>query len=1193
LWAPGDSIPNEFLEAASNPDWLISAFNNQFERLIETHIMAPRYGWPIIPIERQRCSQAAALALALPAKLEKVAEVLGLANQKHITGQRLMLQMSRPRKPRKDEDSTKTYWLDDPERRELLYKYSKQDCEVERELDQRIGHIPPEEQEHWRLDSVINDRGIALDKELIISAIRICETARREINAELQEITGGAIKTINQIAALKTWLSENGCEVDDTQDKTLTRALTRKNLAPAAKRAIELRLDGAHAAVNKFETMAAWLGDNDRVHGVYRYHGTSTGRWTSLGIQLQNLKRPEVADLGTAVEDVRAGDYHRLRAKYPRPLSIVGDIARATIIARPGHRLLIGDFSGIESRVLARVSGQQSKLDQWAKFDATGNPKDEPYFLLGHNNFGFPQAEARAKGKTGDLAFGYMGSIGAFRTLAPEEPATDEEVVRRREAWRRAHPLVVQFWRAIERAAIRAMQHPGREIEYRDVAFAYAGDFLKLRLPSGRCLSYPFPRLHTNDRSNLVVLYKDNQGGKWVDCHFGRGAYAGIWTENVVSAVARDLFAQAMQRLEAAGYPVVLHVHDEICCEVPNDFGSLEEFRRIITAVPDWAKGLPIASKVRESHCFAKIQPAPNKPIPDNRPAEEPRPQDVGATMRQESTNNRSRSGNGYDHYSSGEREWGSEVASYVYRDAQGEPYLLVKRTSAKQFPQYHWENGGWVKGKPAGPKIPYMLAELIAAPPSEPVFIAEGEKDADAVAILGLVATTNSEGATKGKWTHDLNVWFRGKQVAYVLEDNDSDGRRHVWDVANALRGIVPDIRIVSFPELPAGGDVSDWLEQGHSKSDLLARAAQAAKIPEKPYTLVRAEDVIPRALEWIWKGHLLRGSLELLTGLPGMGKSQAHCSLIAATTAGGGWPDGCPAKVPSGNVIMLTAEDMTDQIIIPRLIAAGANRERVYILKKIRRDDANRAFLLAEDIAILEQVIQDLGDVALVTLDPITAYMGGKLDSHKTTDVRSQLGPLADLAERTNVAISAITHPSKNAGLRAIDHFIGSQAFIAAARIGHICIEEIEENENGHRRSTGRSLFANAKNNPHVRMPSIAYRIIGCDLMGADLGTSKIQWEDVVEITADQALAAASPPKRESNAHQTFLHDVLTNGPARVEVVYERGAVRGFSVDQLKRAKRKMGVVAYKDGWQGIWLWALPQHVPAETPRQPACED
>ena len=546
------------------------------------------------------------------------------------------------------------------------------------------------------------------------------------------------------------------------------------------------------------------------------------------------------------------------------------------------------------------------------------------------------------------------------------------------------------------------MQNPGQEIGYRDVAFTYAGDFLKLRLPSGRCLSYPFPRLHTNDRGNLVVIYKDSQAGKWVDCHFGRGAYAGIWTENVVSAVARDLFAQAMQRLEAVGYPVVLHVHDEICCEVRNDFGSLEEFRQIITAVPDWAKGLPIASKVRESQCFAKITKpaaatetvvAPDKPVPDSPPADKARPQDMGTGMRQESTS-RPQSSSDYDHHSSNEREWGSVITSYVYRDARGEPYLLVKRTSAKQFPQYRWENGRWVKGKPAGPKIPYRLPELIAALPGEPVFIAEGEKDADAVATLGLIATTNSEGAGKGKWTADLNRWFVGKETVYVLEDNDADGRRHAGEVADALRSIVTELHIVSFPELPPKGDVSDWLDMGGTTTQLLERAKAAPRSQPNGYVLVRASDIIPRPMDWLWQGHLLRGSQELLTGIPGGGKSQIHCALVAYVTTGGVWPDGANG-IPAGNAIMLTAEDCLDQTIVPRLIAAGANRERVFILKKIRKDNKERMFLLSEDLEELERMIDKIGDVRLITIDPITAYMGGKVDSHRATDVRGQLGP------------------------------------------------------------------------------------------------------------------------------------------------------------------------------------------------------
>jgi putative DNA primase/helicase len=201
---------------------------------------------------------------------------------------------------------------------------------------------------------------------------------------------------------------------------------------------------------------------------------------------------------------------------------------------------------------------------------------------------------------------------------------------------------------------------------------------------------------------------------------------------------------------------------------------------------------------------------------------------------------------------------------------------------------------------------------------------------------------------------------------------------------------------------------------------------------------------------MDWLWQGHILRGSQELLTGVPGGGKSQIHCAFVAYVTTGGAWPDGCNGASP-GNVIMLTAEDCLDQTMVPRLVVAGANRERVFILKKIRKDNKERMFLLSEDLDELAQMITKIGDVRLITIDPITAYMGHKLDSHRATDVRGQLGPLADLAERSDVALSAITHPPKHTTQRAIDHFIGSQAFIAAARIGHMSIEEVDEDEHG----------------------------------------------------------------------------------------------------------------------------------------------
>ena len=217
-----------------------------------------------------------------------------------------------------------------------------------------------------------------------------------------------------------------------------------------------------------------------------------------------------------------------------------------------------------------------------------------------------------------------------------------------------------------------------------------------------------------------------------------------------------------------------------------------------------------------------------------------------------------------------------------------------------------------------------------------------------------------------------------------------------------------------------------------------------------------------------------------------------------------------------------MLTAEDATVDTLIPRLQAAGANLALVQELNAIKRNNREEAFLLSEDIEALEMMIRDFGDVGLVTVDPITAYMGGgkHFDSHRATDVRSQLSPLKKLAELTRIAFSAVTHPPKNASARALDHFIGSQAFIAAARIGHLCVAEMEETEEG-RGPTGRRFFTNPKINIGPRQATLAYRIGVVDV-GFDeeantvISAPVIQWEGPVDVTADEALAASKPAKK-----------------------------------------------------------------------------
>jgi RecA-family ATPase len=291
--------------------------------------------------------------------------------------------------------------------------------------------------------------------------------------------------------------------------------------------------------------------------------------------------------------------------------------------------------------------------------------------------------------------------------------------------------------------------------------------------------------------------------------------------------------------------------------------------------------------------------------------------------------------GQGGNGYASGEQEWGTVITDYVYRLANGDPYLKVDRTSAKKFPQYHREGDRWVKGPPAGPKIPYRLPELLAAAPEAPVFVCEGEKDANHVQMLGLVATTNSGGA--GKWAPELNPWFAGKRTVYVVEDNDDSGRAHAAEVAGMLRGIVPDVRVISFPELPEKGDVTDWCEargrelqnggtseelRAAVRGELLARARTAkppppfaAKIPL--IDMSTWDDVPVPEQEWAVEGRIPIEYVTLLSGEGAAGKSLIELQRGVAHVTGRDWYG---ASLRQGPALIIDAED-ADKVIHKRL--------------------------------------------------------------------------------------------------------------------------------------------------------------------------------------------------------------------------------------------------------------------------------
>ena len=333
---------------------------------------------------------------------------------------------------------------------------------------------------------------------------------------------------------MSAWLQQQNCPAK-TLDKKAIEKLLAGELSPPVRRVLELRQGGAQAAVKKLDALLARAGADDRVRGSFRYHGAATGRWSGEGFQPQNLKRPEIEDIDAAMIAVSTGDYQHVRSLYLQPLSVVGDCSRSMINAAPGHVLIGADYSSIESRVLAWNAGEEWKLDSYRRFDTTCDPADEPYrataALIFHTTAAAVSKEQRSAGKTCDLAFGYMGGRGAWRKFEPER-FTDDEVETFKKEWRAAHPRIRQFWYDVDRAAWIAVHSRGRVVQCGRVFFKCAGAFLQLKLPSGRKLAYPHPRIQIEDLRHQAVVFADNAAGQYKDVRQGNGAYGGLWTEN-------------------------------------------------------------------------------------------------------------------------------------------------------------------------------------------------------------------------------------------------------------------------------------------------------------------------------------------------------------------------------------------------------------------------------------------------------------------------------------------------------------------------------------------------------------------------------------------------------------------------------------------------------------------------------------
>jgi DNA polymerase len=628
VWLPSDPIPEAVLAAATDPRCRWVAHNAAFERAILECILIPRHRWPAVPVNRHVCTMALALSHAYPGSLEGVAGVLGLMNRKDTAREKTVRKMWRPRKPRRDEDPAKIHWVDSPELRAQLHAYNRQDVATERELHQRLQALPAAEQDVWVIDAEINDRGVCIDAPLATAASALAAQALAELDERIRRETDGAVDKASKREKLKAWLALQGvtlprrpkkrksglqwetCLEADDIEKLLAEDLPQ----PGVRAALEIRLQAGQSAASKVNRMLRTRCADGRVRNLYRIYGAVTGRWSGEGFQPQNLKRPELLqtdeDITEAVGMVLAADYGAIKSRYGDVLGLVGDLCRSMLIPAPGHRFIVGDFSAIEARVLALLAGDADKLESFHEFDR-GVGRDI-YCVAAEQVLGLTDVQSkspeRALGKIFELGLGY--SMGGDKLLATirkanipnTERITIAETTRWVQKWRQRNPTIVGYWAALDAAAKAAVRNPGTIVPCRAVSFGAREGVLFSRLRSGRELSYPKPVIKPGRFGTNQITFLDMEAGR----QRGKQMYGGKWAENVTSAVARDLLVEAMKRLRAAGYVLVLHTHDEIVAEMPIGKGSVEEFKRLLIEVPAWARGLPVAAKVFECDRFKK-----------------------------------------------------------------------------------------------------------------------------------------------------------------------------------------------------------------------------------------------------------------------------------------------------------------------------------------------------------------------------------------------------------------------------------------------------------------------------------------------------------------------------------------------------------------------------------------------------------
>lgn len=582
--AAGERIPADVLAALTDPAVSKWAFNAQFERVCLSRYLGYPVGRYLDP-DSWYCTMVWSATLGLPLSLEGVGAVLGLEKQKLKEGKDLVRYFCTPAKA-KDGSAFRRLPTDAPEKWISFKAYNLRDVETEMSIQQKLSRFPvsPEEWDNYHLDQRINDRGILLDRILVTQAIRCDERFKRTHLEQARSVTG--LENPNSPVQLKAWLAEKGVEAESLSKASVLELLSHAE--GEVELALSLRQELAKSSVKKYTAMESVVCPDDRARGLIQFYGANrTGRFAGRLIQVQNLPQNHLPDLKQARTLVRDGRFDAVELLYDSVPLVLSELIRTAFIPKSRCRFFVADFSAIEARVIAWIAGEQWRQEVFAQGGDIYCASASQMFHVPVVKHGV-NGHLRQKGKIAELALGYGGSVGALKAMgALNYGLTEEELKPLVDAWRQSNPRIVKFWWDVDRAATTCVRDRV-PAETHGIRFLYQSGMMFIVLPSGRKLVYVKPKMGVNRYGSESVTYEGvGEQKKWLRLE----SYGPKFVENIVQATARDILVEAMRRLEAAGYQIVMHVHDEAVIEAPAD-SSLENICAIMGQTPAWAGGL-------------------------------------------------------------------------------------------------------------------------------------------------------------------------------------------------------------------------------------------------------------------------------------------------------------------------------------------------------------------------------------------------------------------------------------------------------------------------------------------------------------------------------------------------------------------------------------------------------------------------